>query len=78
MDLGFEEMKRLPSDLQLGLKVASCLGSCVQKNVLGILSNYVDMDLIDILQQVSEKGFMSIEDDGMMFSFAHDKIQQAG
>ena len=36
------------------------------------------MDLIDILQQVSEKGFMNIEDDGMMFSFAHDKIQQAG
>ena len=73
-----EEMKRLPSDLQLGLKVASCLGSCAQKNVLEILSRDVDMDLIDILQQVSEMGFMSIEDDGLMFSFAHDKIQQAG
>ena len=46
--------------------------------MLEILSNYVDMDLIDILQQVSEKGFMSIGDDGRMFSFAHDKIQQAG
>ena len=73
-----KELKRLPSDLQLGLKVASCLGSYVQKNVLDILSNDVGMDLIDILQQVSQKGFMSIEDDGTMFSFAHDKIQQAG
>jgi predicted ATPase len=73
-----KEMKRLPSELQLGLKVASCLGSSVQKNALDILSNDVGMDLIYILQQVSEKGFMSIENDGTMFSFAHDKIEQAG
>ena len=78
LDLLMKEMKRLPTNLQLGLKVASCLGSCVQKNVLHILSHDIGMDLIDILQQVSEKGFMNIEDDGMMFSFAHDKIQQAG
>ena len=64
-----KDMERLPSDLQLGLKVASCLGGCVQKNVLDILSRDVDIDLLDILQQVSEKGFMSIEDFGTMFSF---------
>jgi len=74
-----KEMKRLPSDLQLGLKVASCLGLRVQKNVLDILSDDVGMDLKVILQQVSEKGFTKIEEDGgMVFSFAHDKIQQAG
>ena len=73
-----KEMERLPSDLQLGLKVASCLGSCVQKNVLDILSGDVGLDLPCILQQVSEKGFMSNEDDGATFSFAHNKIQQAG
>jgi predicted ATPase len=72
-----DEMERLPSDLQLGLKLASCLGSCVQNNVLDILSKDLGIDLLGILQQVSEKGFMSNED-GMMFSFTHDKIQQAG
>ena len=36
------------------------------------------MDLIDILRQVSEKGFMNNSNGMMMFSFAHDKIQQAG
>ena len=72
-----DEMERLPSDLQLGLKLASCLGSRVQNNVLDILSKDLGIDLLGILQQVSEKGFMSNED-GMMFSFTHDKIQQAG
>ena len=54
------------------------LRSCVQTNVLDILSGDVGLDLPCILQQVSKKGFMSNEDGGMMFSFAHDKIQQAG
>jgi len=78
LDLLVKEMKRLPSDLQLGLKLASCLGSCVQKNVLDILSKDLGIDLLGILQQVSQKGFMNIEDDGATFTFAHDKIQQAG
>ena len=73
-----KEMMRLPSDLQLGLKVASCLGSCVQKNVLDILSKDLEMDLVGILKQVSEKGFMKSVDNGGVFVFAHDKIQQAG
>jgi len=54
------------------------LGSCVQKNVLDILSKDLGIDLLGILQQVSQKGFMNIEDDGATFTFAHDKIQQAG
>ena len=78
LGLLINEMKRLPTDLQLGLKVASCLGSRVQKNVLDILSGDVGLDLPCILQQVSKKGFMNIEDDGATFSFVHDKIQQAG
>ena len=74
-----KDMKRLPTDLQQGLQVASCLGSEVKRDVLEILSKYLEIDdLIDILRQVSEKGFMNVEGDGMTFSFAHDKIQQAG
>jgi hypothetical protein len=36
------------------------------------------VDLVDILEQVCQKGFMHREDNGAMFRFAHDKIQQAG
>ena len=72
------EMKRLPTDLQLGLKVASCLGSSIQKNVLDILSEDLGIDLLTIMEQVSERGYMKSSDDGVIFSFTHDKIQQAG
>ena len=74
-----EEMNRLPTNLQLGLKVASCLGSCVHKNVLEILSKHLELDdLPDIVRQVSQRGFMKSVNDGDVFKFAHDKIQQAG
>jgi len=73
-----KEMKGLPSSLQLGLGVTSCLGSSVQKELLDILSKDLDVDLVDILKEVSHKGFMDSIDGGTTFRFAHDKIQQAG
>ena len=52
-----QEMKRMPTDLQLGLKVASCLGSSVQTYVLlDILSKHVGVNLYNILRQISERG----------------------
>jgi len=74
-----KEMKRLHADLQLGLGVVSCLGSSIQKDVLDILSKDLNVDLFNILNQVSKKGFMDkLDDDGAKFCFAHDKIQEAG
>jgi len=74
-----KEMKRLHANLQLGLGVVSCLGSSIQKDVLDILSKDLNVDLFNILNQVSKKGFMDkLEDDGAKFRFAHDKIQEAG
>ena len=73
-----KEMKGLPSSLQLGLGVASCLGSSVQKELLDILSKDLNVDLVDILKEVSHKGFMDSIDGGTTFRFAHDEIQQAG
>jgi len=74
-----KEMKRLHADLQLGLGVVSCLGSSIQKDVLDILSKDLNVDLFDILNQVSKKGFMDkLDDDVAKFRFAHDKIQEAG
>jgi len=34
--------------------------------------------LLMILRQVCKYGFMRIEDDGALFRFSHDKIEQAG
>jgi len=73
-----KEMKGLPSSLQLGLGVASCLGSSIQKEVLDILSKDLNVDLVDILKDVSQKGFMDNMNDGTTFRFTHDKIQEAG
>jgi len=73
-----KEMKGLSTSLQLGLGVASCLGSSIQKEVLDILSKDLNVDLVDILKEVSQKGFMDNMNDGATFRFTHDKIQEAG
>ncbi|KAL3780452.1 hypothetical protein ACHAW5_004578 [Stephanodiscus triporus] len=72
-----EEMRRLPAELQLGLRIASCLGSCVKYSVLDILSRDLGVNLLDSLRRVSEKGFMKHNSGVSSFSFVHDKIQQA-
>ena len=70
-----KDIGRLPSDLQFALKVASCIGSSVKVLILDILSADLGMDLTDLLQQVSEQGFMTNKN--TMFVFSHDKIEQA-
>ena len=60
------------------IRVASCFGSHVGKDVLSILSQGLGVDLVGILEQVCQMGFMYRENNGVMFRFAHDKIQQAG
>ena len=72
-----KEIQRLPSDLQFGLQVASCIGSSITESMLHYLSNDIGLDLKLILQQVSEKGFMIDLAGSTMFRFAHDKIQEA-
>ena len=69
-------MQRLSTDLRLGLEVASCFGSCVKCSVLDILSKSGQVDLQDVLQQASKRGFVD-NVGGTMFRFVHDKIQQA-
>jgi hypothetical protein len=71
-------MEQLHPDLKLGLGVAACLGSHVGKDLLDILSKGLGVDLVGILEQVSQKGFMNKVENGTVFCFAHDKIQQAG
>jgi predicted ATPase len=71
------DIQRLPSDLQFGMQIASCFGSCVAKSILDYLSVEVGLDLADILRRVSENGFMINVSDSTMFRFFHDKIQEA-
>jgi predicted ATPase len=72
-----KDMQRLSDDLQLGLEVASCFGSCVKCSVLDILSVDLKVNLQDVLQQVSKRGLVDNVGGGAMFCFAHDKIEQA-
>lgn len=67
------EMKKLGRDLQLGLAIASCLGS-VKISTLDILSNDLRVDLQSFLHAIANKGFMDIS--GGEFRFAHDKIEE--
>jgi len=71
------DVQRLSSDLQFGLQVASCIGSCVTNTMLGYLSTEFELDLKDILRQVSQKGFLIDIAGSTMFRFAHDKVQEA-
>eukprot|EP01082_Thalassiosira_pseudonana_P000049 g415.t1 g415 contig1:1001330-1002763(+) len=75
LELLMKEMGKLSSELQLGLKVASCMGSYVEKSTLYIISNDVGIDLNEVLEEVSKKGFM--DDVGDRFRFCHDRIEQA-
>ena len=71
-----KEMRRLHPDLQLGLKVASCMGSCMEYSSFDILSHDLGVNLRDLLDQVAKKGYM-VRVDETKIRFAHDKIQQA-
>lgn len=69
------QMQQLPADQVFALKVMSCLGSSVKCTILDVLSSDMSMNLQEILQQVSQRGFLdSVNCE--MFRFAHDKIQQ--
>ena len=75
LDLLSKEMRKLQSELQLGLKVTSCMGSTVSCPTLDILSNDLGVNLRDTFLQLSEKGYIKNEVNG--FRFVHDKVQQA-
>jgi len=72
-----KQVRRLPSDLQLGLQVASCIGTCVTESMLAYLSADLGHDLNTILWQVCQEGFMIYVADSSLFRFAHDKIPEA-
>jgi len=75
LDLLIRQMDILPSDLKMGLEVASCIGAAVSMTVLGILSSHLKVDLAGILERVAEKGFMD-RVGTEKYRFVHDRVQQ--
>lgn len=72
-----KEMKDLPVNLLLGLQVASCWGSCIKYSIASIISKELNIDLVNVLKQVSNRGFMIDISEKSLFRFTHDKIEQA-
>lgn len=70
-----KELQRLPVNLQLALKVASCIGSSISTAILDILSADLEVNLKDLLDQVVQKGLM-VHVNNTKIRFTHDKIQQ--
>lgn len=71
-----KEMQRLHADFQLGLNVAACLGSCVKHSIFDILSQDLNLNLRDVLDQAVQKGYM-VPVDETKIRFVHDKVEQA-
>lgn len=75
VSLLIKELQRLDPNLQLALKVASCIGSSVLYSIVDILSQDLQVDLRDLLSLAVQEGFMLHVDESRI-RFAHDKIQQ--
>ena len=71
------EMQTLSPDLKQCLRVASCLGSTIEKGALGIISRGLNLNLVDSLDILARKGFVRSSDRGPAIRFPHDKVQQS-
>ena len=72
-----KDMQRLPEELQVGLRVASCIGSCLQDPIIDILSTDLNQNFRETFTRLAQGGYMDNIQDGKKFCFSHDKVQQA-
>ncbi|KAL7455792.1 hypothetical protein ACHAXS_000365 [Conticribra weissflogii] len=76
LSLLMRQMNKLPSDWKMGLQVVSCFGGTVSVTVLDILSSHLNVNLVGILERVTQKGYMD-HVGTKKYGFVHDHIQQA-
>jgi predicted ATPase len=67
-----DKLERLPKDVQEVLKVASCLGSNIDKELLELL---MDKGVEDLLKLAGDKGVILIQQEE--YQFPTDGVQQA-
>ncbi len=70
------QMSKLPDDLQLGLKAASCIGNFIPHAIVGILSKHLGLDLNSIFRSLVQRSYLT-DNNSTQFRFAHDRIHQA-
>mmetsp|Transcript_9387 Transcript_9387/g.19543 ORF Transcript_9387/g.19543 Transcript_9387/m.19543 type:complete len:1516 (+) Transcript_9387:207-4754(+) len=70
------QMSKLPEDLLIGLKAASCIGNFIPYSIVGILSKHLGLDLDAIFRSLVQRSYLT-DNDSTRFRFAHDRIHQA-
>lgn len=75
VDLMTEKIKQLDIQTQDTIKLASCMGSKFNKNILALVSAKTENEISNILKPAIEDGFL-LSFDGH-YEFLHDRIQQA-
>ncbi len=70
-------MQKLPSDTQQVLKLASCVGSRFDLEMLAIVAEQSPRQIADALLEAVLRGLVVITDAEKSYRFYHDRIQQA-
>mmetsp|Transcript_19719 Transcript_19719/g.40861 ORF Transcript_19719/g.40861 Transcript_19719/m.40861 type:complete len:1511 (+) Transcript_19719:258-4790(+) len=70
------QMSKLPEDLLIGLKAASCIGYCIPQTVVDILSKHLEMDLFGVLTSLVQRSYLAGVGSAL-YRFTHDRIYQA-
>lgn len=80
VDLIADKMRDLDEDLQLCLKVASCMSSKVRVSILRQIMKRMglstDARLVNVLEKGADEGYL-IKSGESRYKFAHERIQQA-
>jgi predicted ATPase len=71
-----EKIRTLPDETQRALSLAACIGSRFDTSTLDIISRQEQVEILSNLNPAIQEGLI-IRSDGH-FSFAHDRIQEAG
>lgn len=69
-------MKRLPHDIQSGLKFAACIGANFSAETLQLAISTANVDIQDFIESVVEAGFLH-ERSPHNLTWVHDQVQQA-
>jgi len=72
------KLRKLPSDILLGLQIVSCFGFQVDQHIISYVADYDGVSSVDIATAIDvglSKGL--VERAGQLVSFSHDMIQKA-